>query len=329
MASTSISLTYGALLLGGLYASILSGLVLLQVVIYFKLYPRDPVHTKGLVLGIWTLDALHTALIWAGLWIYLIENFGRLERIDSIPWAISATVAVTGILTFVVHCFFCFRIYRLSHKNLFLTIPIGLIALCRLVSASGTTAAMVVNDHFTLFRSKFYWLFTLGLALSTVADILIAGFLFFLLKTVRTNDFNLNAIIDALILYAFETGFLTAAGTVVAMLCWLTMSQNLIFMALHFVIGKLYANSILVTLNTRRNLRRGQSTSRRSRSGDLPTRLSLQDSRRKSRITLQSNDSSGNIFPPIRSPKVTINIEHCVEVDTPENMETTVRASEI
>lgn len=33
-----------------------------------------------------TLDALHMALIWAGLWIYLIENFGRLERIDSIPW---------------------------------------------------------------------------------------------------------------------------------------------------------------------------------------------------------------------------------------------------
>lgn len=30
-------------------ADSLSGLVLLQVVIYFKLYPRDPVHTKGLV----------------------------------------------------------------------------------------------------------------------------------------------------------------------------------------------------------------------------------------------------------------------------------------
>lgn len=32
------------------------------------------------------LDALHTALVWAGLWIYLIENFGQLELIDTIPW---------------------------------------------------------------------------------------------------------------------------------------------------------------------------------------------------------------------------------------------------
>lgn len=67
MAGTSIPLTFGALLLGGLYASLyvasrpppsvdvlislpsLSGLVLIQVVIYFKMYPRDPSHTKGLV----------------------------------------------------------------------------------------------------------------------------------------------------------------------------------------------------------------------------------------------------------------------------------------
>ncbi|KAF5320683.1 hypothetical protein D9619_000020 [Psilocybe cf. subviscida] len=67
---------------------------------------------------------------------------------------------------------------------------------------------------------------------------------------------RLNAVIDSLIRYAFETGFLTCAGTVISMLCWLTMPNNLVFLGLHFVIGKLYANSLLVTLNMREVLRR-------------------------------------------------------------------------
>jgi hypothetical protein len=42
------------------------------------------------------------------------------------------------------------------------------------------------------------------------------------------------------------------------MFFWLFMSHNLIFMGMHFAIGKLYANSLLVTLNTRNAIRRGR-----------------------------------------------------------------------
>ncbi|KAJ7740071.1 hypothetical protein B0H16DRAFT_1890844 [Mycena metata] len=45
-----------------------------------------------------------------------------------------------------------------------------------------------------------------------------------------------NHIIDKL--YAFETGGLTCLATVIAMICWVTMSHNLVFLGLHFVIGK-------------------------------------------------------------------------------------------
>jgi len=64
----------------------------------------------------------------------------------------------------------------------------------------------------------------------------------------------MNGILDKLMLYAFENGSLTCAATVVSLVCWLTMHTNLIFMGIHFVISKLYANSFLATLNARRNL---------------------------------------------------------------------------
>ncbi|SJL14712.1 uncharacterized protein ARMOST_18179 [Armillaria ostoyae] len=127
---------------------------------------------------------------------------------------------------------------------------------------------------YSAFKQDFRWVFTLGLALSSAVDILITGSLFGLLHTSRSDAENLKAVIDSLILYTFETGSLTCAATIIDMTCvslfehpalpiLMSMavdheSSNLIFMGLHFVIGKLYANSLLVTLNTRRGLRRGQ-----------------------------------------------------------------------
>ncbi|KAK7437270.1 hypothetical protein VKT23_018715 [Stygiomarasmius scandens] len=175
------------------------------------------------------------------------------------PWFLTFSKA---ILTFSVHCFFAHRIFKLSKKNAFLTVPILFLAVLRLVSAAGTTAEMMILQSFSEFRTQVRWLFTLGLALSSGVDVLITGSLFYLLKSSRTEGGQLNGVIDSLILYTFETGSITCAATIISMICWIAAPTNLVFMGLHFVISKLYANSLLVTLNTRKNLRsRNRSTS--------------------------------------------------------------------
>ncbi|KAF8995118.1 hypothetical protein BDQ17DRAFT_1366039 [Cyathus striatus] len=312
-----ISTTFGALLLGGLFASLLSGLVSVQVVMYFKTYPSDRRRLKSLVLSIWFLDTFHTCMIWSALWCYLVRNYGDLYYIDHINWNIALTVVVTAILTFLVHCFFAFRIHRLSKRNWFLTIPLVALAALRLVSAAVTTGAMIRLHSFSRFKEEIRWIFTLGLALSTVVDVLITGSLFVLLQTSRKKAGNLNAVIDSLILYAFETGSLTCAGTVVSMICWLTMPHNLIFMGLHFGIGKLYANSLLVTLNTRENVRRARSQS--SMSG-VP--VHYLDTRRRT-----GQDDNNPFVAPSERPKsefftkssstqkLEINVERSVQYD--------------
>ncbi|KAF5332726.1 hypothetical protein D9611_005468 [Ephemerocybe angulata] len=71
-----------------------------------------------------------------------------------------------------------------------------------------------------------------------------------------TQEFSrMNAVLDALVLYTFETGMVTGVATAVCLITWLTMKHNLIFLGLHFVISKFYANSLLITLNTRLNLK--------------------------------------------------------------------------
>ncbi|KAF8215734.1 hypothetical protein K438DRAFT_608440 [Mycena galopus ATCC 62051] len=252
--------TLGALLIGGLFATLLAGVVNLQVVFYCRTYQKDPLPVKVLILAVWVLDNLHTGFIWGGLFACLVQNYGEQDTINSIPWCIALTVIITALVTFVVHCFFAHRIFLLSKKNWFMTLPILALTLLRLVAASVSTWEMLRYHRFDIFRVKARWIFTLGLSVSSAVDILITGWLVYLFRRNRTGSGRFNDILDKLILYGLETGSLTCLGTIITMLLWVITPKNLIFLGLHFVIAKLYANSLLVTLNTRKHIQVGHSS---------------------------------------------------------------------
>ncbi|KAJ3712343.1 hypothetical protein DFJ43DRAFT_78677 [Lentinula guzmanii] len=264
--NVEIASTFGSLLIGALLASFLSGGVTIQTLVYYKLYPTDGSSIKTLVFAIWLLDTCHTGLIWGSQWEYFIGFYGMDEKIDYIPTTLALSIAITGILTVLVHAFFAHRIFLLSKRKWSLVVPVVIIAVLRLVSSTATTATMLHYRSFVQFRQHVRWLFTLGLALSSAVDVLITSSLFFLLRSSKREGGSLDGVIDALILYTFETGSVTCAATIVSMICWITIPTQLIFMALHFIIGKFYATSLLVTLNTRRVLRdvhsRGSSSGR-------------------------------------------------------------------
>ncbi|KAH7920362.1 hypothetical protein BV22DRAFT_1198954 [Leucogyrophana mollusca] len=296
--------TYGALLLGGMLAAGLSGMVTVQSFVYVKLYPDDLPRTKAIVAAIWSLDTAHTGLVCASIWIYLISNFGDTSKIDMIPRTVAMTVALTAILTFIVHCFYAHRIHKLSRHDWRITAPLGIFALLRLCSASVTTAEMIHMNTFSGFKAQFRWVFTLGLALSTLVDVLIAVFLCYSLRTNRKASSSMDRVVNSVILYTLENGSLTSAATIISMICWLVMPNNLIFMGLHFVISKLYANSLLATLNARKQLQKDRA--HRGLSGELPVAFPGFANR------FRSNYSSR--VDPVTT-KLEINVEKTVEYE--------------
>jgi hypothetical protein len=273
LTAVNISHTFGALLIGAMVALSLTGIVTLQVYVYSKLFQADLPRLKLLVLTIWMLDLLHTGFICASIWGYLITNYGDAEIINHIPWTIALTILCTAILTFLVHCFFAHRIFMFSRHNWWNTAPILVLAVCRLAFASVTTSEMIRLGTFTRFKKEFRWVFTLGLAFSSAVDLIITVSLCYYLRSSRSSSLSMNDVIDQLILYTFENGSITCAATIISMILWLASPGNLIFMGIHFVIGKLYANSLLATLNTRETLRRGRSTASSSNDGPVPVVL--------------------------------------------------------
>ncbi|KAF8220134.1 hypothetical protein L208DRAFT_1382752 [Tricholoma matsutake] len=233
----------------------------------------------GLVAAVF-LDACHTTFVAISLWDDLVNHFGDSARADYIPWSLALTIAVTvrlssfAVLTFLVHCFLVHRIYKLSMANLYITIPLDRFLKCHPINRTSLLA--YVSDRITQFEDIH---FSIHLVVYVGACALIpARYSDNWIAVLPADEWTeeelavviihlyIKHILDSIMLYAFELGALTCAAAIAAMICWLAMPSNLIFMGFHFVIAKFYANSLLATLNTRKPLK--QPTRSQSYSGE-------------------------------------------------------------
>jgi len=133
--------------------------------------------------------------------------------------------------------------------------PLLLLVVGRVACGSVTTVELARLQNFPVFMHTYKPVFTLGLTFSSLADVIITFGMCFYLQESRHGLGTLDDVISSIIIYTVNHGALTCVSTIVSMICFLTMPKNLIFMALHFAISKMYALSLLATLNSRQTLR--------------------------------------------------------------------------
>ncbi|KAG2098749.1 uncharacterized protein F5147DRAFT_713655 [Suillus discolor] len=219
----------------------------MQFIVYCRVYFRESWRTKSLVIVIWLLDLCHSALVASALWDSIIASDSGLDTLDTIPWSIGPAIELTAMITFIVQSFFAYRIYILQNKKLTVVIPIVVLSLARLVMTSITMSEMLRLQSYSAFFQRFSWIFTLGLSLSTLVDIMITTFMCYFFRRNRPTFTDTIRIIDALTFWTIQNGSMTSTATIATLICWKVMPQNLIFLGLHFIVAKLHANSLLAT----------------------------------------------------------------------------------
>ncbi|KAL5532061.1 hypothetical protein ACEPAF_5625 [Sanghuangporus sanghuang] len=255
MATADLRLSFGAMFIGCVISVGFSGIGTLQAYYYFRQYrSRDSPVMKSTVFVAWFLDLVHTVFICQGIWHYLVLSWGDLSELDHLTWMVGASIAVTGLITFTVQMFFANRVWRLSKHNVSLTALIVILAIVRIGSAFTTTVQMIRLKRFSIFIRDFRWLFTFGLALSSVIDLIITSALCYYLQGNRTGYSSIDDVIHRLLLYTINNGLLTAFASLLAMVFAAAMPHNFVFLSLHFIIAKCYINSLLATLNSRDTL---------------------------------------------------------------------------
>ncbi|CAK5271954.1 unnamed protein product [Mycena citricolor] len=244
----------GALCVAYMLAWGLYGVMSIQSYRYYHIFVKDPLWIKTLVGGLWVLETLQLALIGSFLYFWVITNYANPAILADTTWTYNIGILITNTIVIIVQLFLARRVWILSKKNYLLTGVIIALSLCYYgleLEVKVRTFQLVKVELFYKFQTTA----SVGLGCAAVADLIIAVSLSWYLLRSRTGMEVTDSVVNKLILYAMNTGTLTAIVVLVDMVCFLTMPKNLIHIAFNVVSGKLYTNSLLATLNYRDTVR--------------------------------------------------------------------------
>jgi len=244
---------FGAILIGLVVGSILFGVSTLQTHLYYQKFPNDSIWIQRFVLFIWFVDAMHVVLCTHTMYHYLVTNFNNPPALTTTVWSLALQTDCNGLIGMLVELFFARRVYKLS-GNVILTLIICILSLVHFTLGVYFTVMSLIFQEFSRLPSLI-WVTCLGLGSAAVADLLIAGSMVFFLKRARTGIPRTDSIITTLIVYAINTGLATSIVAVICVICFALMPINFIWLSFFWILGKLYANSLLANLNAREALR--------------------------------------------------------------------------
>ncbi|EIW52147.1 uncharacterized protein TRAVEDRAFT_53575 [Trametes versicolor FP-101664 SS1] len=251
----SLDSTIGAVLLGAIFGSMLYGLTVHQTYRYFKLYPKDRLFLKSLVLTILIFETLHTAVWIIVIYRYAITDAFNLVNILRSHWSIPLTFLITGLAVFACQTFYVYRVFRLDPRHRWLVIGPAVIAMFGgLGFALAAGIEVFLAAPFIVDLQKFSWLVSSAYGFDVVTDVILTSTLVVALHKMRTGFEQTDSVVDTLIMYAINTGLLTSIISIIAFIFAIVIPGNLIYAAVSIVGSKLYANSVLAALNSRQSV---------------------------------------------------------------------------
>ncbi|KAH8810525.1 hypothetical protein DL96DRAFT_1627435 [Flagelloscypha sp. PMI_526] len=237
------------------------GIIVAQTSAYFRNYRKDRMFLKILILVCLVLTTAQLVALVYAIYFWLVicripENYLFLGALTQ-SFVVGPIYIIYIVIT-VVQLFYAMRVWIVSNKNKTITGIIVAMSLTQLISGIAQVTYMVSIGNVRAVYSKFNKVAgSIELASSMLCDIVISGALVWLLRGSKQSSFKgTRHAIDRLVLYSVNIGLLTNLVSLVNLVTWLAAPEdNFIFAIFHFSLGKIYVNSMLVSLNARDKIR--------------------------------------------------------------------------
>ncbi|KAF9647046.1 hypothetical protein BDM02DRAFT_2821025 [Thelephora ganbajun] len=247
--------TLGAALIGVIVSAALYGVSCAQVFYYFQHYSKkDGRGTKAVVVAALISDTIHQALISHTIYTYLVTNYYKPQKLNDLVWSLVVEVLFNGITALLVQSFYAVRVWKFSQRNLLITVILAVFIVAEFVSVVVYVAKGI---HFRTF-TELHTLKPLSMTvnvLAVVGDVLITVVFCILLSRARSSVQRSNTMITLLIAFSVQTGMLTSLCAVASLVTIIASPNTFIYICFYFLLGRLYCNSLLATLNVRKAIR--------------------------------------------------------------------------
>ncbi|EIW76481.1 hypothetical protein CONPUDRAFT_64551, partial [Coniophora puteana RWD-64-598 SS2] len=204
----------GPSLLGIMLNLIFYGIRCTQFLFYYTTFKKDNKFIKTIVYMLLALDTIRAVFDMVYLYDYLIIHFeGDVEYLAKANWGMST--------------------YELM----------------MIVSAIGTAVACRFVPEFQDFQ-KFEEVVVLWLASAVICDVIITASLVYYLNKHKQGFIWSDTVIDRIIALTVQTGMITAIWATVHMILFLSSTGG-IHLIFNYMLGSLYSNCLMSTLNAR------------------------------------------------------------------------------
>ncbi|KAH9177724.1 hypothetical protein EDB89DRAFT_1432777 [Lactarius sanguifluus] len=234
------------LLFGPLFNWALYGALCVQIYVYSYNFPNDNRSVKFLAYFVFALETVQTALTAADVYYWFIAGFGDRERLKSSHYAPIDIAITDAIISLIVQEYFCYRIWTLNRRSSWFCLIIAVTAVSQSVGAAWGGFRSVVVGKYAVSKAALY-LWSLP---SSLADILIAVAMTLLLRRKDEGRFA-NFVLIRVVRLTIETNALTASVAIASFVLFVAFPNEIYYTFTAGIIGKLYSNTLLVTLNNR------------------------------------------------------------------------------
>jgi len=241
---------------GFILSLVLYGITCCQTIQYYSYFPTDKQYIKYLVAFVCLMDSLQEALLAHSLWQYLIHLRYTLdiEAASRANWSLIAQVIPTEICAFIVEFFFVARIRNLDGRDRSMVLGVPMVASI-LISIVYVIKCYKLPEFTSATRMQ--WLPSAFGSLRAFTDISIAVAMCYILSSQYQSGLTRRTVslVKMMLQYSLTTGLLTSLVAIVYVVVYLAMPLNMVYIAIYFVHGKIYVNSMLAALNSRKSLR--------------------------------------------------------------------------
>ncbi|KAJ7039310.1 hypothetical protein C8F04DRAFT_1318732 [Mycena alexandri] len=249
--SFDLNTTFGALEIGILVALFLSGMVTVQVLSYCRRYWSDSWVLKCVVGICWVLDLGHSIAICHTLYTITVTQFGQVESLLIPPLSLDTSILLSGFIGPLEQGWFTYRLYRLT-KSLPLPLFCISLALARFVGITGLGTIALHRYPISEYNERAGWLIEAIVIVSAALDTILVSALCYYLSSWRLDKSRvLHKLVNQIMIWTVEAGVVTIFGALGLLISFLTMKNNYVYVGFFVVLPKLFANSLLLSLNAR------------------------------------------------------------------------------
>ncbi|KAI9439542.1 hypothetical protein H4582DRAFT_2074904 [Lactarius indigo] len=236
------------LLFGQLFNWTLYGVLCVQIYVYSYNFPDDRRSIKFLAYFVFVLETIQTALTGVDLYYWFVTGFGNVERLGDPHFAPIDMPVINGITSLLVQGYFCYRIWVLDRQRAkWICWIIAVAAVTQSVTAASVGIESRIAGKYVASKAGVY----LWSIPSALADILITVAMVLLLRRAGNNSKFSNFVLIRVVRLTIETNALSAALAVTSLVLYAAFPNELYLVYITATLGKLYSNTLLVSLNNR------------------------------------------------------------------------------